>query len=206
MFLFSVGKRIVTKRISEDDSEDDSDMLDLTPEYKSAMEKEKPDKREQFHLRMLPEAEVVEDVLFDLEEIDSIPLGQPFHVVVNSINKSNEKRTVTAALHAETVYYNGKRKDSIKGEQGTFSLKPGQREQLKIYVDPTEYVNKLTDDNQVKIYAMAKVIETKQTWSEEDDFALTKPELNIRVITENPKVRQECVVEFRYKVQCFFFY
>lgn len=130
-------------------------------------------------------------------DIDSISLGQGFDVVVNSINKSEERRSVSAILTAETVYYTGKKKYSIKSNHGTFTLKPGQREQLKIYVDPTEYLDKLTDDTQIKIYAMAQVVETKQTWSEEDDFSLTKPELNIRVMVENPHVSEECPVEFR---------
>lgn len=131
-------------------------------------------------------------------DIESVPLGRDFDVVVNSINKSNQTRTIFARLSAETVYYTGKRKYFIKGDQGRFTLKPGQREQLMIHVDPTEYVDKLTDESLIKIYAMAKVEETKQTWSEEDDFSLTKPELNIRVMTENPQVQQECTVEFRY--------
>lgn len=181
-----VGKRIVTKCINKDDYEGDSDLWDLTAEYKSL---EKAD--------VTPPENDTRDVEFDLVDIDSVPLGRYFDVVVNTINKSREMRTVSAVLTAETVYYTGKKKYSIKSNQGTFTLKPGQKEQLKIYVDPIEYINKLSDDTQIKIYAMATVEETKQTWSEEDDFSLTKPELNIKVIAEHPRVKEECPVEFR---------
>lgn len=126
-----------------------------------------------------------------------MPLGQGFDVIVNSINRSQDKRTVSAVLTAETVYYTGKKKYPIKSNQGTFTLKAGQREQLKIHVDPIEYLDKLTNDSVIKIYAMATVKETKQTWSEEDDFILSKPELNIRVMADNTRVGQECPVEFR---------
>jgi transglutaminase 1 len=44
-----------------------------------------------------------------------------------------------------------------------------------------EYLDKLVDKSLIKIYAIANVKETKQTWSEEDDFHLQKPKLNIQV-------------------------
>lgn len=176
-------------------------MWDLTPEYK-CLEKVKTD--DNLQIPNIPSENILQDIEFDLVDIDTVPLGRDFDIVVNSINKSTESRTVTAVLTAETVYYTGKKKYSIKSTQGTYTLKPGQKEQLMIHVDPTEYLNKLSDDNLIKIYAMATVTETKQTWSEEDDFFLTKPELNIRVLAENPEVRQACAVEFRYKLQFLF--
>lgn len=183
----------MTKCIDKDDDEGDSDMWDLTSHYKSITMK-KPDNAPRF--AHTPET-IIEDVEFDLVDIDSVPLGQSFGVVVNTLNRSGEKRTVTAVLTSETVYYTGKKKESIKSTQGTFTLKPGQREQLKIHVDPSEYIDKLAEDTFIKIYAMAQVKETKQTWSEEDDFTLTKPQVNIRVVDENPQVGNECLVEFR---------
>lgn len=46
---------------------------------------------------------------------------------------------------------------------------------------PDEYVNKLVDHSLVKVYAIASVRDTKQTWSEEDDFQLIKPKLSVEV-------------------------
>lgn len=54
-------------------------------------------------------------------------------------------------------------------------------ETLRITVKPDEYVNKLVDHSLVKVYAIASVRDTKQTWSEEDDFQLIKPKLSVEV-------------------------
>ena len=48
-------------------------------------------------------------------------------------------------------------------------------------VDSKDYMDKLVDYGMVKIYALASVQETKQTWSEEDDFQFDKPPLKISV-------------------------
>lgn len=50
---------------------------------------------------------------------------------------------------------------------------------MRIRVNPDDYLDKLVDYSMMKIYAMATVKETQQTWSEEDDFAIEKPQLNI---------------------------
>jgi transglutaminase 1 len=55
-------------------------------------------------------------------------------------------------------------------------------ETLRITVTAKEYIDKLVDKSLIKIYAIANVKETKQTWSEEDDFQLQKPKLNIQVL------------------------
>lgn len=54
-------------------------------------------------------------------------------------------------------------------------------ETIRITVKPEEYVNKLVDHSLVKVYAIASVKDTKQTWSEEDDFQLIKPKLSVEV-------------------------
>jgi hypothetical protein len=54
-------------------------------------------------------------------------------------------------------------------------------ETLGVSVAAKEYLDKLVDKNLIKIYAIATVKETGQTWSEEDDFQLQKPKLNVQV-------------------------
>jgi hypothetical protein len=54
-------------------------------------------------------------------------------------------------------------------------------ETLCVNVAAKEYLDKLVDKNLIKIYAIANVKETGQTWSEEDDFQLQKPKLRIQV-------------------------
>lgn len=64
-------------------------------------------------------------------------------------------------------------------------------------VTPEEYLDKLVDHGLIKIYAIATVEETKQTWSEEDDFSMILPTLNI-VMSDKPcRVNEPCEVKFR---------
>lgn len=48
-------------------------------------------------------------------------------------------------------------------------------------VTPEEYLPNLVDHGLVKVYALAKVEETKQIWSEEDDFYISKPKLTLKL-------------------------
>ena len=54
-------------------------------------------------------------------------------------------------------------------------------ETLQVRVSWDEYRDKVVDYGMIKIYALASVAETKQTWSEEDDFQLEKPKLDVQV-------------------------
>ena len=54
-------------------------------------------------------------------------------------------------------------------------------ETLQIRISWDEYRDKIVDYGHIKIYAMASVQETKQCWSEEDDFQLEKPKLDVQV-------------------------
>ena len=47
---------------------------------------------------------------------------------------------------------------------------------------PGDYAGKLVEYCMVKIYSQIRVRETKQTWSEEDDFVLEKPQLKVDVM------------------------
>lgn len=147
------------------------------------------------HLYEFPPKEA-EDVFFDLIDIDAIGFGESFDVVVNIENRSNEKRTISAVISATSIYYTGAAGAVIKKAQDTFSVNPGQKEILKISVTSQEYLHKLVDHSLIKIYAIANVAETKQTWSEEDDFTLTKPEVMVRLLQECKK-DEDCTVEFR---------
>ena len=45
-----------------------------------------------------------------------------------------------------------------------------------------DYRDRILDYGIVKFYALASVLETKQCWSEEDDFQLEKPKLDVQVL------------------------
>ncbi len=52
---------------------------------------------------------------------------------------------------------------------------------LALTVYPEDYMGKLVDYCMVKIYCLIRIQETNQTWSEEDDFILEKPRLEVEV-------------------------
>ena len=45
-----------------------------------------------------------------------------------------------------------------------------------------DYRDKIVDYGMIKFYALASVMETKQCWSEEDDFQLEKPKIDVQVL------------------------
>lgn len=55
-------------------------------------------------------------------------------------------------------------------------------EQLRLTVEVDDYLDKLVEYCMMKLYAIASVEETNQTWAEEDDFQVIKPNINVKVI------------------------
>ncbi|XP_067006907.2 hemocyte protein-glutamine gamma-glutamyltransferase [Anabrus simplex] len=203
---YHVGRRIVTKIVGKDDDEGDADLEDITHLYKD------PDGSQAERLAVMnavrgnelaerhygiPKKQH-EDVTFDLVEIDNIAFGQSFSVTVHIHNKSDEPRTISCVLSANSVYYNGTTASRLKKAHGEFVVQPQQRETLRIQVNPAEYLEKLVIHSLVKIYAIANVKETQQTWSEEDDFPLVKPKLSIQVRDE-VQVGQSCPAVFSFQ-------
>lgn len=96
-------------------------------------------------------------------------------------NKSHEDRTIWCVLTASASYYTGAIASRLRRAQGEFIVRAGQREVLKLHVTPQEYMDKLVDHSMVKVHAMAYVKQTRQAWSDEDDFPLHKPRMQVQV-------------------------
>lgn len=194
---YQVGRLIATKEVGKDDIRGTKDLQNITEEYKrkEGTIEERMSVRNAIrcgglnYIYDIP-TEEKEDVVLDLLDIEQVIIGQPFLVTVTLENKSDEKRTIWAVLSASSVYYTGILAAKVKRENVEFVLKPKQKEVLQIKVTPEEYYDKLVDYSMMKIYAIATVKETKQTWSEEDDFQVIKPTVELE--TEGPqKVKQE---------------
>jgi len=201
-----VGKFILTKKCGASDCEGEGDAVNITHLYKNP-EGTASERISVFNAVRgtvgaqkyfdYPEDEQ-EDVTFTLLDIEAIMIGQPFHVDVKVENKSEETRTIKAVLHANSIYYTGVKALDIIREPMEFTLKPGQCEALVVKITPEQYFDKLVDYCMVKIYALARVTETNQAWSEEDDFVINKPKLGLQV--EQPcVVGQECRVQFSFQ-------
>jgi len=71
---------------------------------------------------------------------------------------------------------------------------------LRLSVKPDEYLEKLVEYCNMKIYAIATVLETNETWGEEDDFQVLKPNLDIKVAyIEDPIISREELYLWRAK-------
>jgi transglutaminase 1 len=143
------------------------------------------------------QSKVNEDVFFDLVELEKVLFGQPFNVTVQIHNRSTEMRTITSILSAHSIYYTGVTARRLGRADRQFVLQPGQRETFQVRIGWEDYRDKIVDYGMVKIYALASVQETKQSWSEEDDFQLEKPKLDVQ-IRGTPQVGQDCFVTFSF--------
>uniref|UniRef100_A0A146LM26 Hemocyte protein-glutamine gamma-glutamyltransferase n=1 Tax=Lygus hesperus TaxID=30085 RepID=A0A146LM26_LYGHE len=205
MNQYHVGRRIITKRVDVDDDVGDSDMWDVTVEYKSP-EGSREERMAVFNaVKGVDRAQMLydfpnqgqEDVFFDLIEIDQIHFGQPFSIVVKIENRSNEVRNIDAVLTANSIFYTGVTVHRLKRAEGHFQMEPNSQQTLKCEVLPEEYEPKLVDHSLIKIHAVANVTQTRQTWSEEDDFPLIKPPLDIK-IEGNTVVGHPCTATFSF--------
>jgi len=144
-----------------------------------------------------PANKVNEDVFFDLVEMEKVAFGQPFTVTVQLQNRSTEMRTVTAILSASSIHYTGVSGRRLGRADRQLVLQPGQRETFQVRVTFEDYRDKIVDYGMVKFYALASVLETKQCWSEEDDFQLEKPKMDVQ-LKGTAQVGQDCFVTFSF--------
>jgi transglutaminase 1 len=131
----------------------------------------------------LPDAGL-EDVEFDLEELERIKIGEGFCVVVHVKNKSDQVRSIKAILSAASVFYNGVKANMIKKEEKDVALQPKSEKTFRMTIQADEYLEKLVEYCNMKLYAIASVNETRQTWTDEDDFEVLKPKIDVRVMLQ----------------------
>lgn len=91
MIIFRVGRKVLTKNPNRDDEEGETDMLEITHEYKT-VDCSSPERlavisscRGYQRLQQYYEYpdRNYEDVCFDLMDIDMVPYGQPFDCTMN---------------------------------------------------------------------------------------------------------------------------
>ncbi|XP_050294065.1 hemocyte protein-glutamine gamma-glutamyltransferase-like [Anthonomus grandis grandis] len=202
---YHVGRKIVTKHVGPTDHNGDSDMYDITDDFKNRENTREERMAVLNAIRGVPAAQNIydlpledsNDVFLDLVDIDAVPIGQSFDVTVIIENKSAEERNVSMVLNASSVLYNGIMAKEIKKARKIIKVLPGARETFKVTVQPEDYLDKLVEQGLIKIYALATVDETKQTWSEEDDFTMTLPTVTIN-LPEVVGVNEACDVQFSF--------
>lgn len=203
---YHIGRMILTKAPWVYDPNGDRDREDITSLYKA---KEGTELERLTLYRAVRSTELAkrfyslpspakEDVEFDLVDIERVNIGEPFAVIVNIKNKSNEKRTIQAILSAGSVYYKGIKAYLVKRASGDFVLEPYASEQLRLTITVDDYLDKLVEYCNMKLYSIATVVETKQTWADEDDFQVLKPNIVVKIDGE-PTVGKPSIISLRFK-------
>ncbi|VVC46164.1 Hypothetical protein CINCED_3A010363 [Cinara cedri] len=199
-----VGKLIVTKKIGEILPGTD-DMEDITDIYKNPFDSPEDKMAVKKAIKMVPiaqqiydvEESQIEDVELKLFDIEQITLGESFKIAISLHNTSTEQRTISVVLSALSILYTGTTINKVKRSQANIVLNPNQSENIHVYVKPSEYMDKLSAHSLIRITAVVNVQETGQLWSQDDDFAVQKPELNIELSSE-PRVDEPCVATFSF--------
>ncbi|XP_029165902.1 hemocyte protein-glutamine gamma-glutamyltransferase-like [Nylanderia fulva] len=203
---YHIGRMILTKAPWIFDPNGDKDRQDITLLYKA---KEGTEVERLTLYRAVRSTEVAkrfyslpspgkEDVEFDLLELERVNIGEPFAVIVNIKNKSDEIRTIQAILSAGSVYYTGIKANLVKRASGDFELQPNAVEQLRLSVTVNDYLDKLVEYCIMKLYCIATVKETRQTWADEDDFQVLKPNIDVKIEGE-PVVGEPSTITLSFK-------
>ncbi|XP_017784888.1 PREDICTED: hemocyte protein-glutamine gamma-glutamyltransferase-like [Nicrophorus vespilloides] len=191
---YHIGRMILTKQPYIFDPNGDKDRQEITNQYKA--KEGTPAERLSLYNAVrctelaksfyaLPDPGL-EDLKFELQELETIKIGESFSVVVNIKNNSDQVRNIKAVLSAGSIFYTGVKAHVIKKAEGKFKMGPKSTEHLKMVVKADEYLEKLVEYCILKLYAVATVEETRQTWADEDDFQVTKPNIDIEIPAEIP--------------------
>ncbi|KAJ8717662.1 hypothetical protein PYW07_005592 [Mythimna separata] len=197
---YHIGRMVLTKKPYVFDPNGDEDREDITEQYKfregTASERLALMNGVRFSERAKRYYSVAStlqnDITFKLRDVDTVPIGKDFRVTVDIENTSGEGRNIKASLSTNSVFYNGVRASVVKKVEGKMFVGPGKKEQISILVKSDDYLPKLVEYCNMKISAMAIVDETKQSWADDDDFQVLKPNINIKfnedLILDTPAV------------------
>ncbi|CAG4986820.1 unnamed protein product [Colias eurytheme] len=202
---YHIGRMVLTKKPFVFDPLGDADRADVTALYKhregTASERlalwngVRYSERAKRYYAVA--SSLTNDVTFKLRDIDTVPIGKDFRVTVDIENTSDQGRNIKAALSATSVFYNGVKADLLKKVEGKIFVGPQKKEQVSILVTAEEYLPKLVEYCNVKISAMAIVDDTKQSWADDDDFQVLKPNINIK-FNEDLILGSPCTLELSF--------
>jgi len=214
--FYHLGRKVVTKLAGFEDHYGNRDMEDITHNYK--MLEGGPTERVALlnavrgseRAKEVFEYKEATDVKFHLEDIDDVKFGETYKAKIVIENTTDTIRTMDIFLSTYSIHYNGVRAKQIKQAKGKFTLQPKEKDTLILTVNPGEYLDKLVEYCMVKVYSMIRVVETNQTWTEEDDFLMDKPRLQMELVGEAKRKRM-CQVKVSFTnplpitlTQCFF--
>nr|AAL78166.1 transglutaminase [Penaeus monodon] len=127
-------------------------------------------------------SEAKEDVTFQIEDRDQVPIGDNFSVTITATNTSSEVRTINVVMTCASMYYTGAKAHTIKRHDGELHLEPSQTKTMSMEVYYSDYYSKLVDHDLIKSIVICNVNETTQCWGGEDNLEVHKPDINIEVL------------------------
>ncbi|XP_073954050.1 hemocyte protein-glutamine gamma-glutamyltransferase-like [Choristoneura fumiferana] len=185
---YHIGRKILTKKPFVFDPNGDEDREDITAQYKhqegttserlALMNGVRYSERAKRYYAVASSS--TSDVSFKLRDIDTVAIGNDFKINVDIDNNSDQARNIKAVLSATSVFYNGVRADIVKKVEGKIFVGPNKHEEISIHVKAEEYLPKLVEYCNMKISAMVIVDETKQSWADDDDFQVLKPNITVK--------------------------
>ncbi|CAC5397823.1 TGM1 [Mytilus coruscus] len=135
------------------------------------------------------------DVQFELLKKETDPYGKDFEISLKITNNSSETRTFSGCINTSSMFYTGittKRVKKLVIEKEKIGANKSKELSLKVTFD--EYYNKLVDQCHMEMSCMCQVLETNQTYVDQDTFRLIKPDLTIKM-PDNGKIGKMMKVE-----------
>ncbi|XP_063969739.1 protein-glutamine gamma-glutamyltransferase 4-like [Lytechinus pictus] len=176
----SVGKNISTKAVGSDARND------VTSEYKfpegSAEERAAVMNavNKGMSRGVYREDGSVDDVVFVVDDISDVWIGDPFRVSVKATNKCDKDRTIFMKLNVESCYYTGIALESIKREKLTFKIGPGETLEKNISIEVDDYLDKIDDQALISVFGIVSVKESSKTATILDEIRLKIPDLEVK--------------------------
>ncbi|XP_033730587.1 hemocyte protein-glutamine gamma-glutamyltransferase-like, partial [Pecten maximus] len=130
-----------------------------------------------------------QDVSVKVVDKKQVNYGDDLEVEVDFENLSKEERTVGGTLSLQSHYKTGVFAHRIRSEKIYITLSPAQKVSKKIRIDFDEYDKKTMEGCYFKTLCVCAVKKTHQTSSEDDDFRLIKPDLDLK---GNLNPRDDC--------------
>ncbi|XP_064461837.1 hemocyte protein-glutamine gamma-glutamyltransferase-like [Ornithodoros turicata] len=147
----TAGMLICTKQmgiITDDFADDAEDITSLYKGSKGSMARELED---------MSVITLGADVDIMIDNVSSVPLGEPLTMNLILTNNGTDDRNVTVTLAAASVYYNDGTCKDIKRQELLVNLAPGAEEKRTLTITPEEYQEKLAPLNIIRLVVTANV-------------------------------------------------
>ncbi|UYV85172.1 F13A1 [Cordylochernes scorpioides] len=131
--------------------------------------------------------EVMEDVRFDLQLIDDVPIGMPFTVSTSHVRLKVENRSaavphvVRGIIRVHSMFYTGKISQLVKKHSFNFELPPASAESVEVPIAYEEYGRKLVDHCLFNAAVLARVLDSDHEFFSQDDFRVRMPDITMKV-------------------------